>query len=472
MYLTMNERSSREPQEKSEEEKENVREAERYLDRQLENLIEKHADFIAEGNNGAIFRLNTADIPEEIRLRLESLGILKDSEKGQAIKILKIYSRGQGRREFENQRRAYEIAITKKDDPDYAQVPEPYFYRDLKISEEAEKKIQKTTTNFRPSGRVEVLIMDYIPGKDVAVLLYREIIKHHPKTRHLVMEIDRLPFEELRVATETALGFAVPGGKARDEGERINEELRLQNQNTEKMLSFLHDVARVQVDPRIVTQMQNLISLFHQNGFTIHDGHHRNFMVTGDFTVQPGEQEQPPRAFIIDFENAVTDMPPGLSEQEIREGYLRVADTEGRNFHDPRIPIRHLERLTSSPTEREHQEKFGGMEKIRQDVEKLRKRIEQQLTQRPNERFSSYEARLESMLKEKEVTPAEAYAIISTHPLGTMDTKIDNFLVSALRLREKNPELAEKIRTLLLHAMEKARPAERKKMDDFLKIVE
>src|SRR3989338_7732355 len=55
--------------ERSAQEKE-AAEVERYRDARLEFLLAEHAEFINEGNNGAIYKLTLDELPEELQKEL------------------------------------------------------------------------------------------------------------------------------------------------------------------------------------------------------------------------------------------------------------------------------------------------------------------------------------------------------------------------------------------------------------------
>jgi len=413
---------------------------ESFFDGRLEYALLRHAKKINEGNNGVILRLNLNELPEDLKNDLAKMGIEGES----VAKIIKVYNPGKGKKEFEHQTRAYEIASSKAGDPKYAQVPRPYLLRDLPIDEETQNKIANQSSGFRADKRIEVMVMDYIPGEDLSTQLFKEVIRRHPKTVHLRDSVDDLNFAELNEEVVRALDFENPGGKARDEGERIHEQLKVRAKNSSKIFDFLlKDGAEIY--PQVAEQIGNTIDLMHCDGFTIRDGHHRNFMIAGDMFVRPGAETQPPpRAYIIDFENAV-EFPPGLSEDEIRDNYLRVADKEGRNFHDPRVPLRNIEPLTVPLRERRRQETEGPVLDLVRDLDSLEKMIGSRIQTNPALRADKFEASLRELLHRDDYGPADLSRLLAANPFKGFGSEksFDAALLSLRRLLREEPQLKE-----------------------------
>ncbi|KPJ85348.1 hypothetical protein AMJ57_03410 [Parcubacteria bacterium SG8_24] len=429
-------------------------EIERLREALIEEMILEHAEKVNEGNNGVIYQIGSEEMPVEFVERARELGI--ELGEGGALKILKVYYPGKGAREFEMQQRAYEIAAAKKDDPEYAQVPKPIHFQDIEADEETLAAIRRVSRDFRSTKRIEVLIMDFVPGKDLATAFYAEVVRHHPKTRHLAEQVDTMSVDDLHLEASLALGFERPGGKARDEGARQYEETKVLSGNHEKLISFLENRTDVQIDPTIVRQFKNTIDLFHRQGFTIRDGHRRNFMISGGLVGGPDKGPQGhPQGFIIDFEKAV-EIEPGLNEEDIQDRYFKVADTEGYNYLDPRAPLHDLERLAVPPAERKRRRSEGADREQVGEVASKRAALEKSLDKRPDPRLEKYESWLKTILSKEAISPDEAEIGFTRHPLSQdKDTKTDFLLVSIERLIDQDPSLEERALEML-RALEKS----------------
>ena len=131
----------------------------------FENLLLKSKK-INEGKNGIINLIETGDLPPDV-----------DSENKQlALKILKIYTNGKGKREFEMQKAAFDIINNEQELP-VAKIPKPIMYKELRIqSEELRQKL--TTEGIEKSNdKIELLLMDLMPGEDLSDYLFRETVK-------------------------------------------------------------------------------------------------------------------------------------------------------------------------------------------------------------------------------------------------------------------------------------------------------
>ncbi len=432
----------------------------------VEKMIHEYATYLNEGNSGVVYRLNIAEIPQEMRAALTA-DEGKETPPDQAIKILKVYSAGEGKREFEMQQRAYDIASQKRDDPRFAQVPKPYLFKDIAISPETSDFLSARANGFRSTGRAEVLVMDYIPGADVATNLYREVIRRHPKTRHLAHAADELPFAQLEQEAALALDFRRPGGKGQSEGERINERLRLEFENKDKLLRFLEKKTDLQVDPAVPEQLANTIRLFHENGLTVRDFHPRNAMVVGRFAAQKGgpETAAAPQTFIIDFANAV-EIETGLDDRAVVDRYIKTGDTiEGVNFVDPRTVINDLKKLAVAPAERQRAEDADLQEKL----EQRRAKLDKSLASRPSRQVDAYEIKLKATLSSGRATADQMFVLLSTNPLGSdQRERLDNLLVNLMRITDAAPELKPAAAEALARLLDKTVPAEKVRLTAYL----
>lgn len=339
---------------------------ERFFDASIEALLLERAVKVNEGNNGIVFRLNVEDISEAQREALRQKGI-EFGTKDQAIKLLKVYIPGAGRREFELQKKAYDI-VTKSEEKGVALVPCPLFQRELTIGEDTRSALEKfgLTTLI---DRVEVLFMDFIPGEDIATIYLREALRRHPKARHLREEdIQNMKFDALHEEVARVLDYKLPGGKARADEEREFEREQVFVENSEKLYRFL-ERSGFMLHPTVKEQVDRSLILFHQNGLCFRDGHERNVMVVGDYS---REATEPPEVFIIDFGGATNFTG---SYQEAREAlYVEEVGDGIKRYRSDEYLVNQLSRLSRSSNERLMEEvvAFGaevhaGLKKLSRD---------------------------------------------------------------------------------------------------------
>ncbi len=318
---------------------------EKFIDASLEELCERYLSKFNEGNNGMILKMRIEDMPHDLVEGLKKNGIELGDEK--VAKILKIYSGGKGRREFEMQKKAHELVEARPDKEKYARIPKPYFFRDFAIGKDAQEKLRGMTDERYGGDRVEMFMMDFVPGDDVATVLYKEVIKRHEKTVDVAPHADELSFAELQDRVFQALGFNVPGGKSRDAGTRELETRKVFAENAEKLDAYL-ERRGFRVDSSVVAQMENTMELFHRNGLAFRDGHQRNFMISGDYAAAPAgaKKERPPQVYVIDF-GAATE----LEGRRLEDVFREVDGDEGkdavvRNYPDDFMVARQLKRFT------------------------------------------------------------------------------------------------------------------------------
>lgn len=283
-----------------------VEDVESVIDARLEEMILHKFEYFDEGNNGLILKFNLKDIPQETIDALREAGIELGDK--QVTKVLKIYAAGKGEHEFKMQKLAHEMveeAIASDDGRSYARVPRPLFFRDIPLSKAAAKKLKEFSPGMELQDRAQMIMMDMVDGVDLGKVFYREAHKRHPKNDQYPIH-DRSSADDLQFAVSNLLGFEVSDKPAPGAG--VTEAQRkLDMDNAKKLYDFL-EKNDFRIHPAIHEQIRNTIALFHRNGLAFRDGHHRNFMVEGDYAVPSvgfGNSEYP-QAFLIDFENSTT----------------------------------------------------------------------------------------------------------------------------------------------------------------------
>ncbi len=249
-----------------------------------ENFILK-AKKVNEGNRGTINLVETKDLPEELLMNADledSLEIGKNPEF--AMKMLKIYSSGEGRREFEMQQKAYDIIARRSREEkgkDFAKIPKPIFFKEVKITNPALIEKLKSEGVIIYQNKAEIIIMDYVHGEDFATRIYKEVVKRHSKTTDMLDSSRNLHehhLKELIARVGEALDFEAPGKKSRDMGLRNYEEEAVNKSNMKKILKYLESSDFV-LDENIIKKLKNSMEALHEQGFYHGDAHERNIML-------------------------------------------------------------------------------------------------------------------------------------------------------------------------------------------------
>src|SRR5687768_2104984 len=417
---------------------ENREAVEKFIDAALEELCERHLSKFNEGNNGIILKLKMEDIPSKLLADLKEAGIELGDHK--VAKILKIYSGGEGRQEFQLQKKAHELVDSQPDKEKYAQVPRPYFYRDFPVGDAAKESLKGLTEKAYGANRVEMFMMDYVPGDDVATVLHKEVARRHPKTVDIADHVDEMRFDDLQDRIQQALGFARPGGKSRDDGIRDAEMRKVNNENAKKIDTFLEQRG-FHIDPTVVSQIENTMALFHKNGLAFRDGHQRNFMISGDYAAAaPGtERQKPPQVFVIDF-GAATE----IGGRRLDDVFHEVDGEEGKgavvkNYPDDLMVAKQLKRSTVAPKDRinaEEREYLEGLERNKRTLDR-------------NPRLAPTVAAVMDSARSGKPDMSAAYSRIVGASSMPSEGAIDNFLNVAYAVADAVPEAKEEVRAFV-----------------------
>ncbi len=222
------------------------------------------------------------------------------------LKCLRFIQAGRASASLNFKKKAYEtIKEAEAQDPgkQLAKVPLPYFYRESDISqnEALQRKVKGANVNSL-NKRIEVILMDFIPGKDLATFLYQEVLKYHPKTKYLAQnknkngltDLDEMNIEDLQMEVAQALEFSLPPTNGLFVDDRV---IRVFNENKERLINFLQNQRKngFKMPKDIWIKLKNTIELFKQNGFEHNDLHERNIIIGRDEEI-----------YIIDFGAAKT----------------------------------------------------------------------------------------------------------------------------------------------------------------------
>jgi hypothetical protein len=155
--------------------------------------------------------------------------------------------------------------------------------------------------------------------------MFREIIRNSPNTRDLINVVDDLSMKDLEDALDRALHLAVAGNTYRDEAAAQNQEARQKILRYNRIKAEL-DKRGFRIHPGVLAQVKNAMQLLHENGISHRDGHHRNFMIAGDYSP---DAVKTPQTYIIDFGSAIS------FEGEYEENKHKIY-REGWGSEDPK----------------------------------------------------------------------------------------------------------------------------------------
>lgn len=284
-------------------EQENVGEKERSVEtRDLDRVIDTRLEFflqtcgkVNEGRRALIFRLNLQDVPEDLERALEERGtpLRQDT----AVKVLKVYRAGDGAREYARHLEVYNLFQGAQDRDGLATIAAPILFRDLTIRSERTRENLKAQGLEALGDSVEMILADYLEGKDLATVLFERVLVEHNKTakdyEQVVIPSD---FASLHAQVGRILGFRIPGSKSRNERERRFEERKVELENAELVYRFLAQRG-VRLQPQLVQRLENSIRLLWREGFRHNDLHERNVIVMGE----RGDLIESAEGAIIDF---------------------------------------------------------------------------------------------------------------------------------------------------------------------------
>jgi len=276
---------------------------------------------INEGNNGVIFQIDLKDFhPLTIKHVFPEI----TDEDLLAIKALKIYQHGAIEREADYQKRAYE-ANGGNTDPQSAKIPRPISCRELHIDLESLKSKLKKSGIANPE-MVSVMLMDYVPGDDLATYFYKKLLAVIPSKKGMVDKenLDLLPFDQLEEDFCEALNLTVPTPEQKARG----VDIIWIDKNNQEIIERKLEKYDIAFDPKIFDRLTRTLNKLHKAGLYHNDIHERNIKFILD------EQGKLIDVYLIDF---------GLANERQEEG-----DSDFDTIH-------RYERLTLSKAEREKQ---------------------------------------------------------------------------------------------------------------------
>lgn len=288
------------------------------------NYLLDHYTTFDEGQDGVIGVIDVAQFYPELRDYILENRVSEGEASTLALKLLKIYShQGAARREADMQKTAFvALGAAASSGESIAQVPEIHFAGAIGINNDSTvKHLQADGVAPGEGNKVDILVMDFIPGRNLATYLYTEVARRHPDLQYLYQEIEQginLQFNDVVRQVNAALG-------AEQKGADLEAFYQL-------MVDYLYKEGFV-LDSAILQSIDKAVDILHGDRIFHNDLHERNIILQPDG--QGGE-----KSFIIDYGRSTIGQEIGVSER-----------TERRLLDDFYLHNRYT-KLTYSPAQR------------------------------------------------------------------------------------------------------------------------
>jgi serine/threonine protein kinase len=307
---------------------------EKLIDFIIEQTI-LQAEMIDQGVNGIIFRLDIEVLDATVRAQFEEEGFELNNEN--AIKMLKVYKKGQGRAEFDMQQRAQEIIGDQA--KNYAMIPKPNFYRDLELSDHAFEQMRDTYG--LKEKRVEIIMMEFVPGKDLGTALVE-------KAKELRRADDQISAEGMRL----------------DDALAHFQHAAMSDEFAEQLFAYL-DSQNIRIDPTVAQRIKKTLDVLHKNGIAHRDAHERNIMISEG----EGGLQDINNVWVIDFGNASEFS--GVYEGNQRDIFAHP--TDGIPYPFDGYILDKLARLSGPNETKQEQQEREEAERINQRSSRFRR---------------------------------------------------------------------------------------------------
>lgn len=262
------------------------------VDALLEEML-RESEEVGHGQDGVILKIDLSVISAEHRNILAQNGILSPVEVNEvAVKVLKIYHPGKGDQEYRTQKKAREALAGASN---AARVPDTTVARDQHLDKDTRDRLKSYGAQLE--DKAEIIVMDYIDGKNLGALLYEFVLQ---KIGYTPDQLASLSYSQKEQLVAQELKFEVPNLAVAENAQEVRAALGLtDDRNDEKLFRYLKRQG-MRLDPAIFEKVDNAIRILHQNGIHHNDLHKGNVMIDSKGEV-----------YIIDF---------GRSHEEKRDG--------------------------------------------------------------------------------------------------------------------------------------------------------
>ena len=270
----------------------------KFFEAYLKTLI-MQAKIVNEGNAGVIATIKIGQVPGFL---MDNFNFESGQEKNDlAMKMFKICNPGKADQEVLAHSRANEILGSS----DSLKVPKLYYHGRLPIrGKETELNNYLINNGIDISGgEFDIIIMDYILGKDFSSYLLdkslsfideKDLLPDTADVKSRLAENEQVKFNELYDVMALQLNFSS------DENGSFQERMAAEKENEAKIVSFLRAKGFV-IDKEKFNGLKTGVKKLNDNGLYHRDLHARNIMVSMD---EKGEIKD---YYLIDFGEAIDD---------------------------------------------------------------------------------------------------------------------------------------------------------------------
>ena len=296
------------------------------LDHMLEQILNSKAAIkVNEGNKGIILELDTTNLPNEANdYFLVDLADDGEEDETIAVKLLKIYAGTEGRDEYDLQKKARRVLKAEKIKG--VRVPKPRNFRELTIqNDEVIKHLESMGIKIGLDGIVEIISMDFVPGRDLATIMYEAYVRNHKadfQKAYPDLELEDY-LKQININDLINLVHRLAGVKNKYSNFDDSPEAAQERNEIDKIIS------QNVIHQGLITKDQaqallSAVNALHKHGIYHRDLHPRNIMITDD-----GEME------IIDFGSA-TEINPN-DKLDLKSVYRFKGEPDRHYHHDDEI---------------------------------------------------------------------------------------------------------------------------------------
>jgi len=224
---------------------------------------------VASGRDGIILKVDMSNFNSSLIEKINNKEIKISIGEGYALKILKIYREGDGEREYNIQKAAYE-ALENIDD--IAKIPKPILVKKQHLSDADKEYLKKY--NYFFSDDAEIILMDYIEGKDLAVIIYDFVLSNNGYDINVLENMD---FEQKQETISNLLNFEI----AKNANPGDFRDAISKRDNLRKLMNYLKK-SNFYIKQDILDQIKEALNILESKGIFHNDLHERNIMISDD----------------------------------------------------------------------------------------------------------------------------------------------------------------------------------------------
>jgi tRNA A-37 threonylcarbamoyl transferase component Bud32 len=263
----------------------------------LKRLIESHQTPTDFGKSGILFRIANEELSPEDQEKMAALEGEDNPEGSVSIKALKVFDIAKAQQEFASLKEARSIILKNMESSSLpiARIPRALGCDEIQVDKATQDRLNANGANIR-DGRVGIITMDWIEGKDLAAVLHEELLRRDPNN------------------------------------EGIQQGNIWDNPNFERLLRALEKTDFV-LPEALLDQLKNTIDVMHSNKFYHNDLHLRNVIL------KDGDLENP-QLYMIDFADATREK-------------TDIQEAQGEYFLSDENIVNNLRPLTKSAEEKQ-----------------------------------------------------------------------------------------------------------------------